>query len=165
MSSPAAFGSSRCACYARRRQNMQAVLADEDCRRRRSGRRGTPLSSAGSCYSHTCFYRPSLQVCHSFKWCNYINNASSLGHLAVLRFTAVQQLSRARGHLCIRAATISSNDFRPGVALELDGSPWRVQGEHSWAPLPQRRPCTCTAVWETISPSMQACCHPLPCSC
>ncbi|EIE26316.1 organellar elongation factor P [Coccomyxa subellipsoidea C-169] len=26
-----------------------------------------------------------------------------------------------------RASTISSNDFRPGVALELDNAPWRVQ--------------------------------------
>lgn len=27
----------------------------------------------------------------------------------------------------IRAANITSNDFRPGVTLELDGAPWRVQ--------------------------------------
>lgn len=39
-----------------------------------------------------------------------------------------------RGLLQIRAATgptISSNDFRPGVTLELDGAPWRVMGRQT----------------------------------
>ncbi len=38
-------------------------------------------------------------------------------------------LQRGRGSLVIRASNITSNDFRPGVMLELDGAPWKVVGE------------------------------------
>lgn len=37
------------------------------------------------------------------------------------------QQPRVRGSLSVRGSTISSNDFRPGVNVEIDGAPWRVQ--------------------------------------
>jgi hypothetical protein len=33
-----------------------------------------------------------------------------------------------RGALQVRAASISSNDFRPGVYIEVDGAPYRILG-------------------------------------
>ena len=35
--------------------------------------------------------------------------------------------------LQVRAASISSNDFRPGVYIEVDGAPYRILGEHRLA--------------------------------
>lgn len=50
-------------------------------------------------------------------------------------------LQRGRGSLLIRASNITSNDFRPGVTLEIDGAPWRVIGDGSLnTALPLRLP-------------------------
>lgn len=43
----------------------------------------------------------------------------------------MMQGGRGYRSLLVRAANITSNDFRPGVTLELDGAPWRVQGAHA----------------------------------
>ncbi|KAK9916619.1 hypothetical protein WJX75_004956 [Coccomyxa subellipsoidea] len=55
-----------------------------------------------------------------------VGSQSSYGTTSCFTRRSSQPL-KARGGLCIRASTISSNDFRPGVALELDNAPWRVQ--------------------------------------
>lgn len=39
------------------------------------------------------------------------------------------QVARRRGSLCVRAAQVSSNDFKTGMTIEFDGAPWKVVGE------------------------------------
>ena len=44
---------------------------------------------------------------------------------------AQQQRGAGRRQLRVCAGTVSSNDFKNGMTLEIDGAPWRVQGERS----------------------------------
>lgn len=41
----------------------------------------------------------------------------------------VARRTRGSGTRLIVRSNLSSNDFRPGVTIEMDGAPWRVQGE------------------------------------
>lgn len=43
--------------------------------------------------------------------------------------SALQRLSARRGMLVVRAATVSSNDFKTGMTIEFDGAPYKVVGE------------------------------------
>lgn len=39
------------------------------------------------------------------------------------------QVARRRVSLCVRAAQVSSNDFKTGMTIEFDGAPWKVVGK------------------------------------
>lgn len=48
--------------------------------------------------------------------------------LPTVRWTRRGEARPPRGASWTVRASLSSNDFRPGVTIELDGAPWRVQG-------------------------------------
>jgi len=47
------------------------------------------------------------------------------------------------------AGTVSSNDFKNGMTLEIDGAPWRVQGEHPRG-VPTTAACQTSAVKQML---------------
>lgn len=57
------------------------------------------------------------------------------------RLLPQQRLSARRGMLVVRAAQVSSNDFKTGMTIEFDGAPYKVVG--AWCGAAAAAKCCC----------------------
>ena len=60
-------------------------------------------------------------------WLNWLVYNLNVCYLIVFNFDLSQCQGRRLG-LCIRAAQVSSNDFKTGMSIEVDGQPFKVVG-------------------------------------